>query len=116
MTVKRVPVAFRYDAVNPMFLKGLAMIGHYASEKYGSFEQYAEERLVGEKSPLNHAMEHLRQYVMGEPYDHFDGDLKWHLVAAGYNCMMEFLYLAKFGHVKHPLTVDEVPVKTKRRR
>lgn len=112
--VKRVPVAFRYDAVNPMFLKWLAEIGHYASEKYGSWEQYAEERLVGEKSPINHIYEHLRQYVMNEPYDHFEGDVRRHLAAIAYNSMMAFHYHSKFGPEVHPLTVDEVPVKTKR--
>jgi hypothetical protein len=83
--VKRVPVAFRYDALNPAFLKCLAEIGHYAAEKYGSWEQYSKARLTGEKGPINHIYEHIRQYVMGEPYDHFDGDIGRHLVAGAYN-------------------------------
>ena len=52
--VKRVPVAYRYDALNPAFLKMLAEIGHYAAEKYGSWEQYSKARLTGEKGPINH--------------------------------------------------------------
>lgn len=104
--VKRVPVDFRYDAINLDFLKGLARIGGYAAEKYGSWEQYSNARLTGEKSPLNHAYEHLRQYAVGEPYDHFDGDVKWHLVAAAYNLMMEFFYATKWGPARHPLVVE----------
>jgi hypothetical protein len=105
--VKRVPVDYRYDALNPTFLKWMAKIGAYAAEKYGSWEQYRDGRLEGEKSPVNHIHEHLRAYVMGEPHDHFDGDVRWHLVAVAYNAMMEFFYCTKWGHVPHPLTVSE---------
>jgi hypothetical protein len=104
--VKRVPVDFRYDAINPDFLKRLARIGHYAAEKYGSWEQYTPARLTGEKSCINHVYEHLRQYQLGEPHDKF-GDVRMHLVAAAYNLMMEHFYCSKFGHVKHPLHVEE---------
>lgn len=100
---KRVPVDFNYEAVNPDFLKRLAMIGSYAAEKYGSWHQYTRARLVGEKSPINHAYEHIRCYVAGEPYDKFDGDPKWHLVAAAYNLMMSYFYDQKFGRIEHPL-------------
>lgn len=104
--VKRVPVAFRYDAINPAFLKMMAEIGHYASEKYGSWSQYMNARLTGDKSPVNHIYEHLRQYVMGERYDHFEGDVGRHLVAVAYNAMMEWAYYKTWGHLKHPLTID----------
>ena len=104
---KRVPVDYRYDAVNPTFLKWMARIGSYAAEKYGSWEQYTGARLVGEKSPINHIYEHLRQFTAGEPYDHFDGDVRWHLVAVAYNAMMEFFYVTKYGHVRHLLIVEE---------
>ena len=102
-THKRVPVDFRYDALNPQFIKMLAEIGSYAATKYGSWEQYAAGRLVGEKSPVNHIYEHLRQYQMGEPYDHFEGHVGRHLAAIAYNAMMEWHYLMTFGHVPHPL-------------
>jgi hypothetical protein len=100
----RHPVAFRYDAINPSFLKRLALLAGYASEKYGSWDQYTTARLIGEKSPYNHIHEHLRAYITNEKYDHFDGDPSWHLVAVAYNAMMEFYYRTKFGHLKHPLT------------
>jgi hypothetical protein len=103
---KRVPVDFIYEALNPTFLKWMAKIGTYAGEKYGSWHQYKDARLAGDKSPINHIYEHLRQFVMGEPYDHFDGDVRWHLVAIAYNAMMSFYYVTKFGFVPHPLTVD----------
>jgi hypothetical protein len=104
---KRVPVDFRYDAVNPTFLHWMARIGAYASEKYGAWEQYAGARLIGEKSPINHIFDHLRKYQIGELYDHFDGDTRWHLVAVAYNAMMEFYYHTRWGHAKHPLTIEE---------
>lgn len=103
---KRVPVDYVYEAINPTFLKWMARIGAYASEKYGAWDQYKHERLVGEKSPINHAYEHLRSYQMGEPYDRFDGDVRWHLVGVAYNAMMEFFYCTKFGHLLHPLNVE----------
>ena len=105
--VKRVAVAFRFDAINPDFLKRMAQIGHYASEKYGSWDQYTKARLVGDKSPVNHIYGHLHQYVMREPYDHFDGDPRWHLVAIAYNAMMAFFYHSKWGAEKHPLDLKK---------
>ncbi len=105
--VKRVPVDYRYDCINLTFLKWMAKIGAYATEKYGAWEQYRDARLVGEKSPVNHIYEHLRQFAAGERYDHFDGDVRWHLVAVAYNAMMEFYYVTKYGHVPHPLMTQE---------
>jgi hypothetical protein len=106
-TVKRAPVDFDYDCINPTFLHWMAKIGPYAAAKYGSWHQYLGARLVGGKSPVNHISGHLKAYKLGEPYDHFDGDLRWHLVAIAYNCMMEFFYHSKWGHIPHPTKVDE---------
>lgn len=94
---KREPVNYRYDALNHDFIKMLAEIAHYATKKYGSAEQYAEARLTGEKSPINHAYEHLRQYQNGEVHDHF-GTLEHQLAAVAYNAMMEAYYCNTFGH------------------
>jgi hypothetical protein len=104
---KRVPVDFRYDAINPTFLHWMAKIGSYAAQKYGAWEQYTGARLVGEKSPVNHIFDHLRKYQLDEKYDHFDGDPRWHLVAVAYNAMMEFYCYSRWGHVRHPLTMDD---------
>jgi hypothetical protein len=100
---KRHPVDFDYQGLNLVFLKWLAKIPVYATEKYGSWSQYTNAPLVGEKSCINHIYEHLRQYQMGESYDHFDGDSRWHLVATAYNAMMQFFYHTKFGFEEHPL-------------
>ena len=105
--VKRVSVDYRYDAVNPTFLKMLARIGAYADQKYGAWEQYTKARLVGDKSPVNHIQEHLRAFVAGEPYDHFDGDVRWHLAAIAYNAMMSFYYYSKWGPEVHPLHIEK---------
>lgn len=94
--VTRVPVKYRWDGLNWEFLKTLAEIAHYAGEKYGSPEQYANGRLEGEKSPINHIYEHLRMYTAREPHDHF-GDLKHQLAAIAYNAMMEAYYLEHGG-------------------
>ena len=106
-TVKRVPVDHDYTALNWDFIKAMAWIPLYAAEKYGSWQQYRDARLRGEKSPINHAIEHLRMYIAGEPYDKRDGHVRYHLAAAGYNIMMEWYYLARFGHEAHPLVVDK---------
>lgn len=111
----RHPVNFRYDALNPEFEKMLAMIASYADEKYTDCHLYAKlpDRLRGEKSPINHMREHLRQYIMQEPYDKFDGDLGWHLAAVAYNAMMELFYLRRFGPVKHALVLVDHPAPIK---
>lgn len=102
----RVPVNFNYTGLNWDFIKLMAEIPPYADEKYASWTQYTHARLEGEKSPENHIVEHLRQYMMGEPYDKFDGDVGRHLVAIAYNSMMAWFYLKKFGWKAHPLALE----------
>jgi hypothetical protein len=106
--VKRVPVDFDYSALNWDFIKLMAQIPPYASEKYGSWSQYTAARLEGEKSPENHMIEHLRSYMLGEPYDKFDKDIGRHLAAVAYNAMMEWFYYKKFGHKTHPLKLGDL--------
>lgn len=89
--VKRHPVDFQYHRLNWQFLKMMGMIAHYADEKYGHTEQYTLGRLEGDKSPLNHISEHMRQYITDEPHDRF-GNRSFHLAAIAYNAMMEFYY------------------------
>ncbi len=84
----RVPVFFNYTGLNWDFLKQMAEIVPYADKKYKSFAQYTKSRMTGDASPENHIAEHLRQYMTGEPYDHFDEDVGRHLVAIAYNRMM----------------------------
>lgn len=105
-TVKREPVDFDFTALNWDFIKQLAQIPPYAAEKYGSWEQYRDARLRGEKSPMNHIIEHARQYMMGEPYEKFDKHLGRQLVAIAYNAMMEWYYLHRWGHEAHALSLQ----------
>lgn len=92
----RVPVDYRFDALNWDFIKGMAMIAAFADEKYievGGALQYATaEPLTGDKSPMNHVDEHKRQYVCGELHKHFK-TRKAQLWAMAYNLMMEAHFL-----------------------
>lgn len=99
---KRQPVDYNYTALNWTFIKGLAKIAQYAAGKYGSAEQYLNSRLEDEKSPINHAIEHLVLYMQGVPHDHFN-TIEGQLWAAGYNVMMELGYMQKFGWVPQKL-------------
>ncbi len=92
--VKRVPVDYRHDAINPEFIHCLARIAGYAAQKYGSPMQYLDARLMGEKGPINHARNHIGEYQLGKLHDHF-GDLRFQLAAAAYNLMMEFNYISR---------------------
>lgn len=93
----RVPVTYRYDAIYPDFLRLMADIGGIADIKYkaaGGWNNYQNYRLNGEKGPINHIYEHLREYRLEEPYDNHDtGHIKYHLAAIAYNAMMEYWYL-----------------------
>lgn len=113
----RVPVTFRWDGLNWDFIKMMAEIAFYAGKKYGQgnpngLSNYTEPRLRGEKGPVNHMYEHLKDYQTGKPHDHF-GNPVFHLVAIAYNAMMEAYYLARYGMEKNPLTLEptqqEVP-------
>lgn len=107
----RVPVGFNFGGLNWDFLKLMAEIVPYADVKYKSFAQYTKSRMTGDASPVNHMAEHLRQYMMDEPYDHFDGDRGRHLVAIAYNSMIEWWYLKNFGPETHPLKSRKQPTK-----
>ena len=94
--IKREPVSFNYEGLNWDFIKLQAEIANYARAKYGSIDQYADGRLEGEKSPLNHMAEHMRMYMARETHDKF-GTLKHQLAAIAYNASMEFFYLEHGG-------------------
>lgn len=94
--VKREPVNYLWTALNWDFLRLLAEIAQYAAGKYGSAEQYKNARLEGEKSPINHAIEHLTRYMAGEKHDRF-GTLDHQLAAAAYNISMEYFDLKVRG-------------------
>jgi hypothetical protein len=106
--VKRAPVDFRYDAINWDFVKMMARLAAYADGKYGTWDNYFEPRLTGEKSPINHIYEHLRQYTTGELHDHFT-DRAYHMAAIAYNAMMEVYYLQRYGFKPSPFNPTEQP-------
>lgn len=96
---KRNPVDYAYDAINPQFLRWMAKIAARADEVYDSWANYKKSRLEGKNGPINHIYEHLRAFRENEPYDHFDKDVRWHLVGIAYNAMMEFYYVTRYGYV-----------------
>lgn len=91
-TAKREEIKECYDAILPDFMEMMALLGGHAKEKYGSWEQYQDSRLVGNSSPITHILAHITQYRKNKPYDRFDGTRKWHLIAVAYNAMMELHY------------------------
>jgi len=102
---KRVPVDYIYHQLNWDFIHGMAQIASYAAHKYGSVQQYADSRLAGEKSPVNHMLRHMGQYITGEKHDHFQ-TMEAHLLAIAYNAMMEYYYFKQYGREDYKLNVD----------
>lgn len=110
---QRYPVNYRYDALEPEFLKLMARIGGIADMKYahlGGLFNYKNYRLDGDKGPINHIYEHLRQYRTGERYDNdSSGDRMFHLAAIAYNAMMEFWYATSWdGAPKGPQLGEDI--------
>lgn len=95
--VKRVPVDHQTSRLYWPFIILMGKIAHYANEKYGSVEQYADGRLEGEKSPINHIAGHIAEYVSRKPHDKWPDDPRMHLAAIAYNAMMEALYYEQGG-------------------
>lgn len=94
--VKRSPVDHMTANLYWPFIIMMGKIAMYAQMKYGSVEQYADGRLVGEKSPINHIAGHISEYVQRKPHDKF-GNLQMQLAAIAYNAMMECVYLDQGG-------------------
>lgn len=90
---ERQPVNFMFQFLYGKFLRGMARICVHATEKYGSVDQYCDGPLHGEKSPINHALDHIFKYLAGEPHDFLTNeDKNGHLIAAAYNLMMQYKY------------------------
>jgi hypothetical protein len=105
--VLRDPVNYRYTALNWDFIKLMAEIAAYSDGKHGNAEQYTGAELTGNRAPLNHIVEHLRQYITEENYDHLDADPARHLAAIAYNAMMEFWYHRERGGKPAPSPVNQ---------
>ena len=98
---KRNSTSFRFDIIDPNYIRMMAQIGDYGAKLYGDFN-WQKSRLSGNKSPINHILKHTTAYIIGEPYDHPELGLhrKIHLAAVGFNAMMEFWYEENMGDKK----------------
>jgi len=90
---KRDPVSYRFDILYPQFIRAMARIAAYGAEKYGDFNWH-KSRLIGEKGPINHLINHLTMYQDGKDYDHLEigSEKRIHLAAIAFNAMMEYWY------------------------
>lgn len=102
----RVPVDYDFAALNPEVMRRLARIAGYAKQKYGAWDRYTKQPLVGDADPINHAFSHLFDYLMGKSYERFDGGSDWNLIAAIYNLMMAFDAHHRWGPQQHPLVLE----------
>lgn len=79
----RDPVYVRYDLIPPESLQAIAEVFDTGAKHYGE-RNWQQSRLKGEKSPVNHALAHLYEYIK-------TGNKK-ELAHAAVNCMMEYWY------------------------
>lgn len=88
------------------FIDAMKDIGDYGYEKYGvnSFEYAALKdnrlRSVRTANCLEHAEDHIKDYSLRIPHDHYR-TLKHQLAAVAFNAMMEFYY-ARLDEEKSP--------------
>jgi hypothetical protein len=105
--VKRPASDVIFTALNPEFLRRMAAIAGNSRDRHGTWDNYTAERYDEDRSCVSHAIDHLMHYLSNDKFDRFDGDVRWHLVAAAYNCMMHFYYHGKFGAEPSPWTDSE---------
>ena len=92
----REPVECRYDLLMPEFLRCMATIMYSGAISYGNAGYLVNaDKLVGNKSPVNHMLKHLIEYQLGEKYIDRQNVLNagyqvCHLGAIACNAMMEF--------------------------
>ena len=93
LEAKRDPVSYRFDILDPSFIRKMAEIAAYGANKYGDFNWH-KSRLTREKGPINHMENHLNMYKNEIPYEHPEvgDDKKIHLAAIAFNAMMEYWY------------------------
>ena len=89
---KRTPIDVRFDLIPPECLIAVAKVFSEGAAKYGD-ENWKKSRLSGDKSPINHALKHITNYMAGIPDDESE-DLKVHLSHAIVNLMFEYWYEA----------------------
>ena len=94
---KRKSVDYLFTCLDWNFIKDLAKLGHWSGirrkENMNLKPGYMENRYTGDKSPINHMINHTTEYICGN--EHPLGSPKWHLVAIAFNAMMEFFWYDK---------------------
>lgn len=88
---KRDDKGYRFDILDPSFLRTLGKIADFGAKKYGDLN-WQKSRMIGHADPCNHILDHLTKYKLNDPYDHKEigSERKFHLVAIAFNAMMEF--------------------------
>ena len=76
----------RMDLIEPHYLRAIGAIMHVGAQKYGELNW--KKGLSGEKGGINHAYQHLADYVADAPNDY--GPREMHLAQVGANCMFEY--------------------------
>jgi hypothetical protein len=89
-------IKLRYDLLDFNFIEAMAKIAHYGVITYGE-GNWRKSRLVRDKSPINHIIKHVKQFLGKEEYDHpeIGKGYKMQLAAIAFNAMMEFYYVEK---------------------
>jgi len=93
---KRKEVDYLFTCLDWNFIKALGQLGksgQKSQEDEGNIPNYQKVRRTGDKSNINHLINHITSYICKEP--HPLGSRKWHLVAIAFNAMMEFFWVNK---------------------
>lgn len=93
LKAKRDEKGYRFDILDPEFLRSLARIADFGARKYGEYNWH-KSRMVGHADPCNHILDHLTKYKLNKPFDHatLGEHRKMHLAAIAFNAMMEYWY------------------------
>ena len=94
---KRFQTGIRMDLLDPDFLQEMGKIMHVGAVKYGDLNW--KKGLSGEKGGLNHALQHLMQYMNKTPCDY--GEREVHLAQVAVNAMFEYYFARKEREAKN---------------
>ena len=100
---QRNSISLRYDLLDFDFLEAMAKIADYGAKTYGE-GNWKLSRMEKDKSPINHIMKHIKQYMQKNEYDHKEigSEYTLQLVAIAFNAMMEFYHAEKERKSKIP--------------
>lgn len=91
--------AAKFEFLDENFLELMNEIGRLGHKKFGSdaFEATGGVRRIDRHRKddiLRHARKHLLNYENGAQHDKL-GAVKYHLAAAAFNCMLEFIFFSQ---------------------